>query len=77
MPCDSLCSTRRPAACAPCARPVTCPRLLSCGEIVPVFRFRCLFQELFHRNFEDGQLKLATLSLESGRSPRKGPIYYV
>ena len=77
MPCALRCSTKTPAACAPYARPVTRPRLLSCGEIVPVFRFRCLFQELFHRNFEGGQPKLATLSLESGRSPRKGPIYYV
>lgn len=51
MPYASQSSTRMPAACAPCARPVTRSRLLSCGEIVPVFRFRCLFQELFHRNF--------------------------
>ena len=75
MPCASQSSTRTPAACAPCARPVTRP--LSCGEIVPVFRFRCLFQELFHRNYEDGQPKLAILSLESSRPLRKGPIYYV
>lgn len=51
MPYASQSSTRMPAACAPCARSVILPRPLSCGEIVPVFRFRCLFQELFHRNF--------------------------
>lgn len=56
MPCALRCSTKTPAACAPCARPVTRPRLLSCGEIVPVFRFRYLFQELFHRNLEPVQI---------------------
>lgn len=51
MPCASHPSTKKPAACAPYARSATPPHLLSCGEIVPVFRFRYLFQELFHRNF--------------------------
>ena len=51
MPYASQSSTRMPAACAPCARLAARPRPISCGEIVPVFRFRCLFQELFHRNF--------------------------
>ena len=51
MPCALRCSTRRPAACAPCARSVTRSRLLSCGEIVPVFGDSQPKQELFHRNF--------------------------
>lgn len=51
MPCALRCSTRKPAACAPCARSVTRSRLLSCGEIVPVFGDSQPKQELFHRNF--------------------------
>ena len=51
MPCALRCSTRILAACAPCARPVTRSRLLSCGEIVPVFGVLQPKQELFHRNF--------------------------
>lgn len=51
MPCALRCSTKTPAACAPCARPVTRPRLLSCGEIVPIWRLWQQIQELFHRNF--------------------------
>ena len=51
MPCALRRSTRMPAACAPCARPVTCPRLLSCGEIVPSWRLCQQNRELFHRNF--------------------------
>lgn len=49
MPCALRCSTRMPAACAPCARPVTRP--LSCGEIVPSWRLCQQNRELFHRNF--------------------------
>lgn len=51
MPCASHPSTKKPAACAPYARLAARPRPISCGEIVPIFRFRYLFQELFHRNF--------------------------
>ena len=51
MPCALRRSTRMPAACAPCARPVTRSRLLGCGEIVPVFGVLQPKQELFHRNF--------------------------
>ena len=51
MPYASQSSTRMPAACAPCARPVIPPRLLSCGEIVPIWRLWQQIQELFHRNF--------------------------
>lgn len=51
MPCALRCSTRKPAACAPYARPVTRSRLLSCGEIVPIWRLWQQIQELFHRNF--------------------------
>ena len=51
MPYASQSLTRMPAACAPCARPVTCPRLLCCGEIVPSWGLWQQKQELFHRNF--------------------------
>lgn len=51
MPYASQSSTRMPAACAPCARSVIPPRLLSCGEIVPSWRLCQQNQELFHRNF--------------------------
>ena len=51
MPCALRCSTRMPAACAPCARSASPPHLLSCGEIVPIWRLWQQIQELFHRNF--------------------------
>ena len=45
--------------------------------MVPVFRLKCLNQELFHRNFENGHPMLAAMGFESDRLPRSVAIYYV